>query len=359
MSSSAEADRNLWIVVLAGGIGSRFWPVSTPSRPKQLLPLAGDRPLVEATVRRALELVPPARLRVLTGTHLESAIRTALPFLPDASYLIEPAARGTAPVLAWAAWTIHRVDPDAVIVSLHSDHVIEPPEALGEVLREASRLARDEGLLLTVAVEPDRPETGFGYILPGEPLPTRGGLKAFRVGSFVEKPDLDTAREYVKKGYLWNSGIFVWSARTFLDEVRSVAPDISALLPLLDAGDVGAFFRRVPVSTVDVAVLERSSRVGTVKATFRWDDVGSWEALARTIPGDADGNVTRGDSFVVEGKRNIVYTEGGTVVLFGVDDLVAVRTGTVTLVTRRELAPELKRLLSRLPDELSDPEPKP
>lgn len=342
-------------------MGSRFWPVSTPSRPKQLLPLASDEPLVADTLRRARALAPADRIRILAGEHLLEPFRSVLPDLPDDTYMVEPRARGTAPVLTWAAWTLHEQDPEAVLVSLHSDHVVEPEDAFRALIRDAARVAADEELLLTVAVEPDRPETGYGYIRPGDALPAPTdahgasvpGVEAFRVDAFVEKPDRETAAEYLERGYLWNSGIFVWKAAVFLDEVRRRAPEIGELLPRLEAGDPEGFFAEAPKISVDEAVLERSDRVGTVKATFRWDDVGSWGALARTRRPDEHGNVAVGPVHAVDSRDVIAWSEDGTpVVLFGVEDLVVVRTGDVTLVADRSRAPRLKELLAELPEEL-------
>lgn len=349
-NSSKAAEPHLWITVLAGGIGSRFWPLSTPARPKQLLPLAGDQPIVVETLDRALSLVPQERVRILAGGPVADRILEAVPQLGPTALLREPRARGTAPVLVWAAWELRREDPDAILVSLHSDHVIEPLEGFAAVIRRAVAVARDFDRLVTVGVLPDRPETGYGYVLPGAPLPVEGEPAALDVETFVEKPDADTARRYVDQGYLWNSGIFVWKASVFLDEVARVAPEVGEALPYLEAGDVAGFFEAVPSSTVDVAVLERSNRVATVRATFQWDDVGSWEALSRTRDADNAGNVRIGSAFVTDGKDNIVVSEDGTTVLFGVDDLVVVRSKGVTLVTHRSRAPHLKDLLADLPD---------
>lgn len=348
--SSDSADPNLWIQILAGGIGSRFWPASTRRRPKQLLPLASPRPLIVDTVDRARSLVPDARIRILAGAHLAEPFREALPELPEESYLVEPAARGTCPVLAWAAWELARLDPEAVLVSLHSDHLIRPLEGFKETVRAAVEVARTQDLLVTVGVEPDRVETGYGHIQPGEPVKA-GSLDAFRVQQFHEKPDAETARRYMDEGYLWNTGIFIWKASVFLDEVRRHAPEVAACFPALESGGAKAFFDEVPVCVVDTAVMERTHRAATVKAAFSWDDVGSWEALSRTRDGDAGGNVVEGSGRVVDGTGNVVYAEGGEVVLFGVDDLVVVRSGARTLVMPRERAATLKSLLERLEDQ--------
>ncbi len=351
-------DPNLHVLILAGGIGSRFWPASTPSVPKQLLPLAGDDPLVVDTVRRARALAPAERVHILTGAHLVDPIRSVLPAEFSDAFLVEPRARGTGPVLAWAAWELARRNPDALLVSLHSDHVVEPEEELIQTLSAAATVAREHDRLVTISATPDRPETGYGYIRPGSPLPLPdpAPVEAFQVEAFVEKPDRERAREYVDQGYLWNTGIFVWTARRFLDELRLHAPEVGDHLPLLASGAMEDFFHTVPPISVDESVLERSGRVASVRATFRWDDVGSWEALARSRGTDASGNVTVGDVHPVESKGNVVYSRGGPVVLFGVEDLLVVRTRGVTFVTPRSRGGDLKALLQRLPPELRDPE---
>jgi mannose-1-phosphate guanylyltransferase len=355
MRSSNTPDPHLWVTILAGGSGTRFWPASTPGRPKQLLALAGEDTLIADTLRRAQGLAPGSRIRILTGSRLVGPFREALGELGPDAFLVEPEARGTGPVLVWAAWSIAREDPSAVLVSLHADHAIQPPEAFHSLLRDAATVAAAGEALLTVAIPPTRPETGFGYIQPGEAMGRAGSTDAFRVRSFVEKPDLETAERYVSSGYLWNSGIFVWKADLFLQEVTTVAPELGSLLPLLDEGKVEAFFQEAPVISVDEAVLERSSRVAFVRATFQWDDVGSWEALARTRPSDGRGNVLLGSAHAVESRGNIAMAEEGSVVLFGVDDLVVVRSGETVLVASRSRTPDLKSLLNALPSNLRDP----
>lgn len=345
---SLNAEPNLWILVLAGGIGSRFWPVSTKERPKQLLPLASPQPLIVDTVERARSLVPDDHIRILAGAHLATPFREALPDLAPEAYLVEPAARGTCPVLAWAAWEVARLDPNAVLVSLHSDHLIRPLEAFQDTVAAAAAVARTEGMLVTVGIEPDRVETGYGHIQPGMALPAPQGAEAFRVAAFHEKPDAATARRYVDAGYLWNSGIFVWKASVFLDEVRAHAPEVAECFPILEREGPEAFFSAVPTCVVDKAVMERSDRVACVRATFAWDDVGSWEALARTRDKDATGNVILGDGASVQGAGNVIFADGGRVVLFGVNDMVVVRSGDTTLVLPRDRAADLKVLLKEL-----------
>lgn len=338
-------------MILAGGIGSRFWPVSTPARPKQLLPLGSDRPLIVDTVERARKIVPEERIRVLSGGPIADAIQRATD-LPDSAMMREPEARGTCPVLAWAAYEIYRQHPEAVLASLHADHVIQPTQAFVALVRDAGRVAAETGALLTVSALPTRAETGYGYINPGEALGTKGTAEAVRVRKFEEKPDAETAEAYIAEGFRWNTGIFIWRADTFLEEVRAYAPDVAGGFSYLDEGNTEAFFAHAPVCTVDEAILEKSARVGTVFATFQWDDVGSWEAVTRTRSSDEHGNVRIGDTHVLDSSGCVVFADDGPLVLFGVEDLVVVRSGGVSFVTSRSRAPDLKKLVATLPQSL-------
>jgi mannose-1-phosphate guanylyltransferase len=349
-----DVTRHLWTVILAGGIGSRFWPASTPSHPKQLLPLGGPRPLIRDTVDRILPLVPQERLRILTGRHLAEPICQALPELEPGNLLLEPRAAGTAPVLAWAAAEIERRDPDGIMISLHADHVIDPPEAFRARLQRAAELAVRERRLFTLGARPDRPETGYGYIRPGEALspddPTGAGGRA--VASFVEKPDRATAEAYVQAGYLWNTGLFVWRVADLLDQLERFTPELAPLVPILREGGTEEFFRRTPDLSIDQGLLERSDRVGVLSADFAWDDVGAWDAIYRTHPLDEQGNVAIGEVHAVGTTGCALYAGDGPVVAFGVKDLVVVRASGVTFVAHRDRVADLKQLIASLPDEL-------
>ncbi len=349
--------RTPWVVILAGGVGSRFWPVSTPDHPKQLLPLAGERPLLAQTIDRIRPLVPLERIRILAGRALAQPILTALPELSPANLWLEPRARGTAPVLAWAAAELCRLDPAAVMISLHADHVIHPEDRFRRLLAEVAALSAATARLFTIGVEPTRPEAGYGYIREGAPVPAPApDVRASEVRQFVEKPDRETAQRYLASGeYLWNTGLFIWPAALLLDQLRLHTPELAPLLPLLDRGDVAAFFQRAPVLSIDEGILERSDRVGVARAGFQWDDVGAWDAVARTRTADAAGNVAEGDAWCIDSSDCIAWAEDGSVVLFGARDLVVVRAHGITLVAPRERTADLKKLLEALPERLRHP----
>ena len=345
MSETRSPEPNRYAVILAGGIGSRFWPASTPARPKQLLALGSDNSLILDTVERARRLVGPDRVRILTGAGLVSPFRSAVPDLADEMFLLEPVARSTGPALVWAASVLERSDPGAVMISLHSDHVIDPFDEFADTIGRACRAAVARHSLVCLGIEPTRPETGYGYIEVGEDL----GEDVYSVTRFHEKPDLGTARRYAaSREHLWNSGIFVWRARDLLDEAERCATEMRPALPLLGSGTAGEFFDVVNPVSVDVGILERSDRVEVARASFEWDDVGTWSALTRTRDADAAGNVVVGAASILDGRENVVWAEDGPVRLFGVDDLVVVRSGDEVLVMKKDVAADLKRLITFL-----------
>ena len=339
-----------WAVILAGGVGSRFWPLSTPRRPKQLLPLVGEEPLLVDAVRRLEPMVSAAHTLIITNDTVADAIRALLPQLPASNIIAEPRSAGTAPALAWAAAEIVRRDgPEAVMLCVHADWAIGDPDAFRATLQRAAETATRQAGLVTVGVVPTRPDPGFGYIQPGEPLDD-----ARRVARFVEKPDRQTAERFVREGYLWNSGIFVWRAGDFLGEIRQHTPEVAPALTCADRGDVQRFFASVTPISVDNGVLERSAHVLVLPGAFAWDDVGTWAALRRVRALDPHGNAAAGHAYLVDAHDNVVHAEDSTVVLYGVSDLVVVARDGLTLVTTVERAADLKLLLDALPRTVRD-----
>ncbi len=341
-----------WAVILAGGVGSRFWPVSTPARPKQLLPLATDEPLLADALARLAPLVPPERTLVLTNAGLVEAIAALAPRIPRENLIAEPRPAGTAAALAWAAHVIEQRDGEAAVMfSVHADWAVKDAAGFRRALSDAADAAERYKALVTVGIVPDRPDPGFGYIQPGEPLTS--GVR--RVARFVEKPDRHRAESMLREGYLWNSGIFVWRVGDFLAEVRALTPEIAPHLAV-HGDDLAGFFDAVTSGiAVDVGVLERSARVLVLPGDFGWDDVGTWAALRRVRQCDKDGNALAGNVHALESLGNVVHADGNGVVLYGVNNLVVVTRDGLTLVTTIERAADLKALIQSLPADFRRP----
>jgi mannose-1-phosphate guanylyltransferase len=334
-----------WAVILAGGSGTRFWPLSTGERPKQLLPLAGDRPLLAQAVGRLEGLIPAERILILTGPHLVEQVVRLVPSVPASHILAEPRPASTAPALVWAAQWISQREPRARMLSLHADWAVNDESGFRSSAERALTVAREHDVLVTVGVRPTRNEAGFGYIVPG----TRLGRHSRRVLRFVEKPTAARAAQLRRRGALWNTGLFAWTVERFLAEVAAHAPELGAGLPALSSGDIPAFFAAVTPISVDTAVLERSERLAVVAGAFRWDDIGSWDALFRIRRADRRGNVAVGDVTIGDDvRRCILWSEREHLAVSGVADLVVVHANGHTLVMPTGQADRLKALVQRL-----------
>jgi len=340
-----------WAAVLAGGSGTRFWPLSTPSLPKQFLALDGDVPLLEAAVARLEGLIPAERILIITGKAYVDRTRELLHAIPPENVLGEPRAASTGPALTWATHVAATRDPEASVLSLHADWHVGDGAAFRFTAARALEVAETKDVLVTVGIVPTRPETGYGYIVPGGELDG----DARHVDRFIEKPDTENASRLIAQGALWNSGLFAWTAHRFREEVVARAPEIASHLASLEAGNVEHFFATVTPIAIDHSHFERSDRVSVIPGRFPWDDVGTWSALGRVRDVDDLGNVLVG-SAVSRGARDcVIWAEDGTVIVDGLEGLVVVCANGITLVTTRERAADLKTLLSSLPSELREP----
>ncbi len=353
----------LHAVVMAGGSGTRFWPLSRERRPKQLLALGGGRPMIVETVERLIGLVPAARVRVITNAAYADVVRAALPGVPARSVVPEPVGRDTAACIGLASALVVMEDADATIAVLPADHVVSPAAEFRAAIAAAARAVESRpDALVTFGVKPTTPATGFGYIERGAAVEQDGaadesdGHVLHRVARFREKPDLATAREFVASGrHLWNAGIFVFSARAMLARIEKHLPALGAALPALANayranGTIdAAAYGRLPKISIDYGVLEKDANVLVMEATFAWDDVGSLAALARVVPRDADANHVVGTATTLDASGNIVVAGANhEIALIGVKDLIVVHTDDATLVCRREDAERVKELVAKL-----------
>jgi mannose-1-phosphate guanylyltransferase len=346
---------------MAGGSGTRFWPLSRVSRPKQFLPLAGEAPLLAATVDRLQPLASVDDVIVACGPVHAPAVRRMLPKLPRENLLVEPCARNTAPCVGLAALHVAARDPQAVMAMLPADHHIARPAAFRDALAAAARVAAD-GAIVTVGIRPSRPETGYGYLKLGPALAVKGrvkkGLAPFKVDRFVEKPDAAKAQSYVEGGdHLWNSGIFVFRADVILEEIRRAMPDLAHALGEIGADLGTSRYRRTlarvfptcPATSIDYGVMEKSDRIAVVPADFGWSDVGSFAALPEVRALDAHGNVAEGEALIFDGKDNVVLAQPARpVAVIGLDDVIVVDAGDAVLVCRRDKAQDVRKAVEEL-----------
>lgn len=355
-SELLSSDTAMWAIVFAGGIGSRFWPLSSPHRPKQLLRLVGDRPLIAETVGRLHPLIPAERTLVVTSDDIAAAIHGAIPEIPEANLLVEPRPLGTAAALAWGAREVaKRAGPNALLCALHADLAIAFPDAFRHTLRQGGAVAAREDLIVSVGISAVRPEPGFGYLVVGDALaidfPLAAGGPAF-VERFVEKPEADLAAAMCAEGALWHSGVALARANLILEALALHTPEVAPVLEAADLTDHDAFAANVRSISLERGLFERIGRMAVVPGDFGWDDVGTWASLKRARDLDDDGNGAIGDVHFVDASGNVVHAEGASVVLYGVEGLLVVSLPGVTFVTTLDRAADLRPLLDQLPDEL-------
>jgi mannose-1-phosphate guanylyltransferase len=347
----------MYAVIMAGGRGERFWPLSTAARPKQFLSVVAGKALLALAVDRLAGLVPPERILVVTSASLVHATREAVPSVPADNVIGEPVGRDTAAACACGtAWVAAR-DPEAVCIILTADQLISDIPVFHRTLRDSVAVAEANDVLVTLGIVPSAPSTGFGYVEAGEPLRHGGEVPIHKVVRFVEKPDFATAESYVRSGrFFWNSGMFVWRVGTFFSALRSYAPALHAMaMDLAGAAEparfmeiVAAAYRALPRISVDYAVMERADNIVMARASFGWDDVGAWPSVAAHIDSDADGNAVSGLCEILDSSRNIVVSPDRLTALVGVSDIVVVNAPSVTLVCHRDHAQSVKKMVEQL-----------
>lgn len=343
----------LYAVIMAGGRGERFWPLSTSQLPKPFIPLLGSRSLIQETVSRIQLMIPPERVLISIGAAHYDIARQQLPQISAGNFIVEPVGRDTAACLGFCALHIERQDPDGIMLALPADHFVSETAAYLKTLQLGlDNLDGSTGIVF--GIQPTRAETGYGYILAEKPAIC---ADAWPVVRFIEKPAVQTAKQYLASGnYFWNSGMFLWSNRTLLNLFEKYMPEMHTglckLRPLIGISGsgtaIGDIFSALPRISIDFGILEKISDLRLVPAQFVWDDIGNWGALERALPSDARGNIVQGSHVGLESSGCVIYAQSGTIATFGVSDLVVVQAYGKVLVCSKDKAADLKRLLAAL-----------
>ena len=359
---------NRFVVIMAGGNGERFWPESRKALPKQFLPIVGDEPMLTQTVNRLKGIIDPKNIFVIAGAQHRSVIINICPDLDPEKIIGEPIGRDTAPAVALATTLVTRENSNAVFAMLPADAVIHDANNFCSVLESAFVLAEAESVLVTIGIKPTSPATGYGYIQKSDAKEVYAGHQSFDVSRFVEKPNLEKAKEYLVSGeYYWNAGMFIWSVGSIRAEFQKNCAGIwKSLLSVNEALDCGESLdailaREYPTIekiSVDYAIIEKAKNVAMIESTFDWDDVGEWSAIERHNDSDEEGNCFQGQIEGLKAEGNIVYNRENDhlVTLLGVDDLIVVHTKDATLICKKEQSQEVKNLVKKISarDNLAD-----
>jgi len=349
----------LHAVIMAGGSGTRFWPASRQLNPKQLLKMSGQRSMLQSTFDRLQGLVSSEHVLVLTNEQLTEAVFAQLPDLPLEHIIGEPFKRDTAPCIGVAASLVYAADPDAVMIVMPSDHVIEPRSEFHRAVKAGLELIeKNSKLIVTFGIRPTYASESFGYIERGEAVATAPGTSVFGVQRFREKPSHEIAEEYVASGnFYWNSGIFMWKASTILEALREFEPEMSEHIANIAAG-IGTnrfqecfaeHFAKIQGKSIDFAVMERYAPIAVLEAPFAWDDVGSWQAIARLIAPDEFGNAVQGPYLPIDSRGMIVRTEEDhLIVTIGMEETIVVHTSDATLVAPKREEERVREVVKRL-----------
>ncbi|HET9919969.1 MAG TPA: mannose-1-phosphate guanylyltransferase [Ktedonobacteraceae bacterium] len=348
--------KHLNAVILAGGSGTRLWPLSTPDFPKQFLPLPGGKSMIQETLARVAPLISPDAAWVVTGRGMTALVHEHLPSLPVAHILGEPVGRNTAPAIGWVAATIARRDPQAIMASFHADHVITKVEALTQALRLAYELA-ERGCLVTLGIKPTAPETGYGYIRFADEVSEGYGDRAFRAERFVEKPNLATAEGYLRDGrYVWNSGMFIWKVETILSELRTHLPELSKKLDTIAAAMgtpqeqtiLDELWPTISPVSIDTGVLEKTSNLVVIPVDIGWNDVGNWEQYGALFPTNEQGVGSVGHHLDLGSQNVFVYNNTARqVYTIGLEDAIVVEMDDVTIICHKDQVQRVKELAER------------
>ncbi|MDA0987440.1 MAG: mannose-1-phosphate guanylyltransferase [Bacteroidetes bacterium] len=345
-------------VIMAGGVGSRFWPRSREKNPKQLISILGNETMIQQTFNRLKKIIPNRNNFIITNKLQRSQIIKQLPEVPQENIISEPIGRNTAPCIGLAALFIHRLNPEGVMVVVPADHIIKDVDEFNTVIESAVDVASKTSALVTIGIKPNRPDTGYGYIQFDEKVvKTKNHHTSYKVKAFAEKPNIETAQKFLESGeFLWNSGMFVWRCDAILNEIKKSLPELYNFLDslkdsigtnLMDS-KISDIYSKIKSISIDHGVMEKSENVLVFKGNFGWNDVGSWDEVVRLSEKDENGNTVQGNIVMIDTKNSFLYSSNKIIATVGVEDLIVINTDDAILICKKNESQNVKKIVDHL-----------
>lgn len=347
----------MFAVIMAGGVGTRFWPRSRKEKPKQFLSILDSKTMIQSTVKRLSPLIKKEKIFYILNPQQKPQLIEQIPDVPEENIILEPCGKNTAPCIGLVALHLKQINPEATMVVLPSDHIVTDKKTFHKVLNIGKNIVEETNGLVTIGITPDRPATGFGYIQQSEKVSEFNGISVFRVKTFAEKPNKETAQLFLKSGdFVWNSGMFLWKVSTILEEIKIHIPELFVGLEKLEKHigksnyqqHLNKFYKQIRSVSIDYGVMEHAQNVYVIRCNIGWNDIGSWEEIYKLTPKDKNGNVIVGNGLAINCKNCFIYSDNDLVTLTGMEDTIAVKSENAVLFCHRDKTQDVKEIVEYL-----------